>query len=76
VVEALAAGKPVLVNDATALTEFADKFDCVKKINIRTQSLKELAELIKKTSKIKVKNVNLSEYNWDSIVKKIEGELK
>jgi len=75
VVEALASGKPVVVNDATSLSEFADKYNCVKKIKVHKQNSIELAKLIEQTSKIKIKNVDLSDYNWDKICKEIESEV-
>jgi glycosyltransferase involved in cell wall biosynthesis len=75
VIEALASGKPVVVNDATSLKEFAEKFEDVKKIDIHKKSIIQVAKMIKKTSKITVKKVDLSDYDWDKICKRIENEI-
>lgn len=73
VVEALASGKPVIVNDCMSLSELADKFKEVTRVKAKQISDRELAEVIKKNINKKV-NVNLSDFNWDNIVKKMIGE--
>ena len=74
VIEALASGKPVIVNYATSLAELADKFKEIIPVNAQSISPEELAEVIKKSSnKTKTNKINpeFKTYNWDSIIKEI-----
>ena len=68
VLEALACGKPAVVNCESALKEFAEKFDCVLVPDKLTPEA--VAEAILKASEVKV-NLDLSEYDWDVIADKI-----
>ncbi len=69
VLEALACGAPVVVNNRGALSEFAKKFKFVYAIS--NVSPKELAKSIQNISNIPIK-INLSSYDWNYIVKKLE----
>ncbi|MFH1209976.1 MAG: glycosyltransferase family 4 protein [archaeon] len=72
VLEALASGKPVITNDTTALSEFVEKFKgAVKGVKVNKISAQHLAEIIKKQEGKKIK-VNLEDYNWDKIAKRLE----
>jgi len=72
VLEALAAGKPVIVNDKGGLREIAEKFhDAVISIHAESISAERLASLIEKAIG-KVAKIDVSEYNWNCVVDKIE----
>lgn len=72
VLEALAAGKPVIVNNKLALGEHAKKFKgAVFPVDAEKIKLEDLAELIREVSNKQV-NVDLSEYNWNNIAKQIQ----
>lgn len=75
VIEALASGKPVLVNNSSSLKDFVGIFSNVNGIDLNSLSIKELAEEIRKSSKIKIKEEDLTRFRWDIITKKIEMEL-
>lgn len=70
--EALAAGKPVIVNDRGGLREIAEKFhDAVTSIHAENISEERLASLIEKAMG-KVAKIDVSEYDWNCVVDKIE----
>ena len=69
VLEALACGKPCVVNRNGASVEFASKFDCVFAVDDDT-SPKELANTIRNCAETEIQ-VDLKEYDWDEIVEKI-----
>lgn len=73
VLEALAAGKPVIVNNEGGLKELSEKFESVFPFHVEVDeaSLKKLAEMIEEIRGMEVKDY-LGEYDWDNIVKRIE----
>jgi glycosyltransferase involved in cell wall biosynthesis len=77
VLEALAAGKPVLVNGEGGLKEFAQNFAAVVPVRVpkpaERDTLKKLATAMEEQRGGKV-NEDLSAYTWDSVVKRLEGE--
>jgi glycosyltransferase involved in cell wall biosynthesis len=78
VLEALAAGKSIIVNNSGGLREFVGKYkDEVIGINknqlIDTNSLFDFANLIKRRAGLEFRH-DISEYNWDTISRKIEQE--
>jgi len=70
-IEALAAEKPAIVNDESGLRELAEKFDGVFPVNVKEVSAEELARIMEKRMRGTVK-VDLGEYDWDNIAKKVE----
>jgi len=68
VLEALACGKPVVINREGGLSEFASKFNCVFTVDSDVTP-KELAEVIRMAAEIKA-DANLKEYDWRNIVEK------
>lgn len=73
VLEGLTAGKPVLVNNKTALAEMAAKFDQVYPVDAETLSPMQLARHIVKACDSKIGIPDLSQYSWDSIVEQIKS---
>jgi len=73
VIEGLAAGKPVMVNDKTALIELANKFDQVYPLDVMSLSSEEIANHLLKRATNTTKIPELSEYNWDYIAKSISN---
>lgn len=76
VIEALASGKLVIVNNKMSLSELANKFKGrVIPINLDEISSKKLSNVIKKNinKKININNISLNDFNWDNITKKIIG---
>jgi len=72
VLEALAAGKPVIVSGRGGLGEIAEKFhDAVISIHAESISAERLASLIEKAIG-KVAKIDVSKYDWECIVDKIE----
>jgi len=72
VIEALAAGKPVVVNRCSALGEFETKFpNSVLGVDARTVSGKELARAIEKRASIEPEKEDLREYSWENVGKKL-----
>lgn len=75
VLEALAAGKPVIVNEEGGLRELADKFEGVFSVRVKElkdrASIEKLAEIMDKKMGGSVR-ADLSEYDWDNIAKGIE----
>lgn len=73
VIEGLAAGKPVIVNNQTALAELATKFDQVYPVDAATLSPAKLAEQIALRCDSELRTPDLSEYSWDSIAERIKA---
>ena len=74
VLEALAAGKSVIVNNSGGLREFVGKYkDEVIGIEKNQLSEERLAKLIKERSGLEFKR-DFSEYDWNTISQKIEQE--
>jgi len=73
VIEALAAGKPVIVNEEGGLRALAGKFEGVFPVRVHedSDSIAKLAKMMEKRMGEQVK-VDLSEYDWDNIAKKVE----
>ena len=65
-IEALAAGKPVVVNDnKTGLTELATLFKgSIRPVNVKSQSTQDIAKVIMDVSGMRV-NPDLSKFDWD-----------
>jgi len=73
-IEALAAGKPVIVNDSvSSLKETVDLFkgEGVFPFNIKTNSARELAELIEEARLLRV-NMDLKDFDWDTTARKFK----
>jgi len=70
VLEALAAGKPVIVNNKFALEEMAKNFNEVVAVNLDEITFKELAHLIERLSDIDYPRLQLNQYDWDNISQK------
>jgi len=75
VLEALAAGVPVVVNAEGGLSEFAEKFDAVQSIRPEDISPEELAQTIE-CSIGKAINDDLDGYDWRNIVTNLENIYK
>jgi glycosyltransferase involved in cell wall biosynthesis/HEPN domain-containing protein len=77
VLEALAVGKPVVVNGEGGLREFAQNFVGVVPVQVHKPAdrgtLKKLAKIVEEKRGGQV-NEDPSTYTWDSVVKRIEGE--
>jgi len=73
VIEGLAARKPVIVNNQTALAELAARFDQVYPVDARTLTPAQLAEQIGGVCDSRIEAPNLSEYSWDSITEQIRN---
>jgi glycosyltransferase involved in cell wall biosynthesis len=71
VIEGLAAGKAVIVNNKMALAELAAKLDGVYTVEAEKLSFRQLAERIVRTCESKVSLADLSEYSWDAIVERV-----
>lgn len=72
VLEALAAGKPVIVNNRGGLAELAKTFkDHVIPVEIKELSSEQLAHQIVSTSD-KIVTAQLEDYSWDKITKNME----
>jgi len=75
ILEALCAGKSIIVNDAGGLGELAQKFKEITAVDRSAYSdelnLKEFAAIIKQTSG-KTYYHDLAEYSWDIIAQRIE----
>lgn len=72
VIEALAAGKPVIVNDKLALAEHAKNFkDAVYPVDVSNIKLERLAEIIQEISN-KNPSVDLNRYYWSNIANQIQ----
>ncbi|MCX5998333.1 MAG: glycosyltransferase [Chloroflexi bacterium] len=67
VVEGLAAGKPVLVNNRMALTELAGKFAAVHAVDAGRLSPEQMAREMARLCDVGVVPADLSAYDWDSI---------
>lgn len=75
VLAALAAGKPVIVNEESGLKELAEKFEGVFPVQAHEfrdrDSIEELARIMEEKIGGTVK-VDLSEYDWNNIAKRVE----
>ena len=71
VIEGLAAGKPVLVNNRTALGELARQFEGVTAAEARKLHPRELAEAIVQRMGAWCQEADLNEYRWDAIVERL-----
>jgi len=76
VIEGLAAGKPVLVNNIGPLAELAAKFKQVYTVDATTLPSSELAKKIIQACAKKTEPCDLSEYSWDSVALKMENLYK
>ncbi|MDH7594218.1 MAG: glycosyltransferase family 4 protein [Methanomicrobiales archaeon] len=73
VLEALAAGKPVIVNPKSALGEFVGKFEGVYAIHVKKECSYEMINVLSNLVTVKMKMMDKNElkcYNWDSIIQK------
>jgi glycosyltransferase involved in cell wall biosynthesis len=71
VIEGLAAGKPIIVNNKMALAEQAAKLGGVYAVEAETLSFSQLAEQIVRICESEVSLADLSEYSWDTIVERV-----
>jgi len=76
ILEALAAGKPAIVNNRAALAEFAAKFDQVHTLQAEALSPEQLAEQIALRCNGEASTPDLSEYSWESITSKVISVYK
>lgn len=76
VIEGLAAGKPVLVNNRTALSELARRFEGVTAVDAWRLSPHQLAKVIEKRVEGQFCTPDLSEYKWEAIANKLENYYK
>jgi glycosyltransferase involved in cell wall biosynthesis len=72
VLEGLAAGKPVLVNNRNALVELAKKFDQVTALNVASLTAKDIAQQIIAHATEKDHVPDLTDYSWDTITKQLQ----
>lgn len=71
--EALAAGKPVIVNnDRFGLQETADLFEEIHAIDAESTSDRDLAKIILNMTKKRQVNVDLHNFDWDTIAKEFK----
>lgn len=71
VLEAMAAGKPAVVNNKFGLQELAKKFpSAVFPVDVERMSLNEMAEQIEYALCAKI-DVDLSEYRWEQVANKM-----
>lgn len=73
VVEGLAAGKPVVVNNEMALAELATRLEGVRAVDAEELSPEQLADEIVQMLGIGREVPDLSEYTWDSIVERVKA---
>lgn len=77
VLEAVAAGKPVVVNNVGGLADLGQRFrqvTTVRREDYKSDtSLRDLASLMKQASGRSFQE-NLRDYDWDEIAKKVEGK--
>ncbi len=71
VLEALAAGAPVVVSAAGGLGEFAEKFEGVRSINVGSAPPDALARLMEESIGIEVME-DLRKYDWRNIAARVE----
>jgi len=71
VIEGLAAGKPVLVNNRTALAELAKRFSGVTAVNVGELGPRGLAEAILTRMESLFVAPTLDEYKWSTIAEKV-----
>ncbi|WXJ88635.1 hypothetical protein MTKAM_01940 [Moorella thermoacetica] len=70
VIEGLAAGKPVLVNNKTALAELSQLFDGVTSVNACSLKPEELASYIMQCITEQSISDDLGEYKWEGIAQR------
>jgi glycosyltransferase involved in cell wall biosynthesis len=76
VLEALAAGKPVLVNDEFGLHELAERFQgAVVRIKVGKTNAPQLAKALEDTVRVR-SAVDLGEYRWDHIASRTLAAYK
>lgn len=73
VIEALAAGRPVLVNNRTALAELAERFEGVTAVDVRGLAPPVLARLIVERARAPFVEPDLEDYRWESVVDRLLG---
>ena len=71
VIEALAAGKPVIVNNGMALPELATRFNNVHVVDAGLLSPQQIAQEIDRACVSSFDPTDLADYSWDSIVDRI-----
>jgi len=71
VLEGLAAGKPVMVNNRMALAELATKLEGVYSVDAANLSPEQLADAVAQVCRSMFAKPDLDEYGWDSIVERI-----
>jgi len=71
VIEGLAAGKPVLVNNRTALSELARRFEGVTTVDAWLLNPKQLAEFLVRRIEITFPIINLDGYRWNVIAEQL-----
>lgn len=68
VLEALAAGKPVLVNGKSGLRELALRFGwAISMINPEGLDSRELARAIDRAARVEIGSVDLDDFRWDNV---------
>lgn len=73
VLEALAAHSRVIVNDKFGLRELSRKFTkAIIPVDVKTMHPRDLAQVIRETAETRVNGVNLSEFDWNAISKRIK----
>lgn len=75
VIEALSAGRPVIVNNMGGLAELANNFNsAIFSVNISEMSSQEISKAVIDNMDIKTTNisVNLDDYRWENITKRLE----
>jgi len=68
VLEGLAAGKPVLVNNRAGLAELALRFKAVSSLDVHRTSVRDIASRVQKIVSGYNFPVNLRDYTWDEAV--------
>jgi glycosyltransferase involved in cell wall biosynthesis len=73
VLEALAAHSRVIVNDKFGLRELSRKFTkAIIPVDVKTMHPRDLAQVIRETAETRANGVNLSEFDWNPISKRIK----
>lgn len=74
VIEGLAAGKPVVVNNRTALAELARRFEEVTALNVAQLNPRELARAIQRRADTPLaEKPYLGEYTWKAVAEQLLG---
>lgn len=71
VIEGLAAAKPVLVNNRTALAELARRFEGVTAVDAEKMTSQELGAAIEKRINTQFSTPDLHEYRWNIIAERL-----